>query len=451
MASVAIGSPIGNLSEFGYSLGLCSLTLSSTMIALKRTQRESRVASNARYGWYVVGTTMVNQSLAMGILLAGFALFVVPWMEQFGAQRSEVLLGSTLILVVNSLLSPVAGRLMDSVSIRTLILTGITALCSGLVLIATAKSLWVVLLAYATLFPLSIVLCGALSSQTLVSRWFVEGRGMALGISSLGSSLGGFLLPVIIATLIASYSWQSTALLLSVACLILMLPLNALVLRRSPLSTGSHLEGNSEHNVSSVTAEPVWSMSQVLKKPMFWIPVAGIIPLMAAFTGIQFNLGAYMGDLGYDQGLAAQLIMIIAGGQVGGKLIVGAVGDRMDHRHVYWVMAVMTAVAIYLFSGGPSQVSLYAAAAILGLSVGATLPLLPIVYASRFGTRSLGTVLGLVNLVLIVGSFGSLFAGTIYDSTQSYDLAFLVFALLLLPVSIAMYFLPSPERARADW
>ena len=184
---------------------------------------------------------------------------------------------------------------------------------------------------------------------------------------------------------------------------------------------------------------------------MFWIPVAGIIPLMAAFTGIQFNLGAYMGDLGYDQGLAAQLIMIIAGGQVGGKLIIGAFSDRMDHRHIYWIMAAMTAIAIFLFAGGPSQFSLYAGSAILGLSVGATLPMLPIIYAPRFGTRSLGTVLGLVNLVLIVGSFGSLFAGAIYDRTESYDIAFLVFALLLIPVSIAMYFLPSPERARASW
>ena len=114
-------------------------------------------------------------------------------------------------------------------------------------------------------------------------------------------------------------------------------------------------------------------------------------------------------------------------------------------------MAGMMGAALFLFSGGPSVGSLYAASLIMGTAAGATLPMLPIVYASRFGTRSIGVVLGLVTLVLIVGSFGSFFAGMIYDKTQSYDTAFLVFGLLLVPVSIGMFFLASPAKARAAW
>ena len=405
------------------------------------------MSAKNRYGWCVVGTTLANQSLSMGILLAGFALFVVPWVEEFGVARSQVLICSTLILVVNSLLSPLAGKLMDSLSLRTLIVLGVICLGAGLTLVSFATSFWMILAAYATLLPISLVMCGSLSSQTLVSKWFTEGRGFALGISSLGSSLGGFVLPAIIALLIASFSWREALLILAVLCLVVLIPLNSLVLRKEPPKPDEAGAGETRE----AGAGPVWTAGQLVKIPMFWIPLLGIIPLMAGFTGVQFNLGAYMSDLEYDQSLAAQLITVVAIGQVCGKLTAGSVSEKLDHRFIYWVMAIMMGAAMYLFSGGPSEGSLYLAAGLMGAASGATLPMLPIMYSSRFGTASIGIVLGFVTLLLIVGSFGSLFAGIIYDSTQSYDMAFLIFGALLVPVSIAMAFLPSPKKAQESW
>jgi MFS family permease len=402
-----------------------------------------------KYGWFVVGTTLANQSLSMGILLAGFALFVMPWVEEFEVARSQVLLSSTLVLVINSLLSPFAGRLMDSLSLRTLIILGVVCLSAGLTLVSFATSFWMILAAYATLLPVSLVMCGSLSSQTLVSKWFNEGRGFALGISSLGSSMGGFILPAVIAVLLANFSWRQALIILAVFCLVTLIPLNGIILRKEPPKPAEAEEGKEEVQASS--AGPIWTTGEVIKKPMFWIPVLGIIPLMAGYTGVQFNLGAYMSDLGYDQSLAAQLITLVAVGQVVGKMAAGSVSEKLDHRLIYWIMAGGMGVAMYLFSGGPSQSSLYLAAGLMGAASGATLPMLPIMYSSRFGTKSIGVVLGFVTLMLVVGSFGSLLAGIIYDSTQSYDMAFLIFGALLIPVSIGMAFLPSPKKARESW
>ena len=400
-----------------------------------------------KYGWFVVGTTLVNQSVSMGILLAGFALFVVPWVEEFGVARSQALLGSTFILVVNSLLSPVAGKLMDKLSLRTLIIFGALCMAAGLTLVSFATSFWMILAAYATLLPASIVLCGSLSSQTLVSKWFSEGRGFALGISSLGSSFGGFILPAIISALIAGTSWRTAMLILAVTCLIAMIPLNWIVLRKDPPKAQEEA-GASDQGAS---AGPEWTAVQLLKLPMFWIPVLGFIPLMAGFTGVQFNLGALVSDLGFEQSLAATLIIVVACGQVVGKLGAGSLSEKLDHRVIFWGMSVLMGTSLFLFTGGPSKTVLFAAAALLGVAAGAVLPMMPIVYASRFGTRSIGVVLGIVTLVLIVGSFGSLFAGLIYDATQSYDIAFIGIGALLIPAAIGMIFLTSSEQARKSW
>ncbi|MEL7447723.1 MAG: MFS transporter [Pseudomonadota bacterium] len=402
--------------------------------------------STNRYGWLVVGTTIANQGLSMGILLSGFALFVVPWVDDFQVSRSQVLLGSTLVLVANSLLSPLGGKLMDSLSLRTLVLLGAGCLSAGLVMVSFATSFWMILLAYSTLLPASLVLCGSLSSQTLVSKWFTEGRGLALGVSALGSSAGGFILPAVISALIAAYSWRQTLLILAIVSLVALIPLNGLILRRDPPTADSASDGGEEQ-----ASGPVWTAGMVLKKPMFWIPVVGFIPLMASFTGVQFNLGAYMADLGNDQGLAAKLIITVALGQVVGKLGAGSLSSRLDHRLIYWAMAIMMAGSLFLFSGGPSVSTLYVASAMMGTATGAVLPMIPIVYSARFGTRSIGVVLGIVVLVMIVGSFGSLFAGLVYDSTQSYDTAFLAFGILLIPASLLVAFLPSPDKAQKAW
>ena len=66
-----------------------------------------------------------------------------------------------------------------------------------------------------------------------------------------------------------------------------------------------------------------------------------------------------------------------------------------------------------------------------------------IAYSARFGTLSFGKILGYVNLFMMVGSFGSILSGWIFDFTGSYDAAFWIFALIVLPGIIATCFLPA--------
>ena len=51
------------------------------------------------YGWNVVALTLVNQAVSVGICIYSFALFVVPWLDEFGVSRSEVMFAAVAMQV----------------------------------------------------------------------------------------------------------------------------------------------------------------------------------------------------------------------------------------------------------------------------------------------------------------------------------------------------------------
>ncbi len=390
------------------------------------------------YRWLIVATTLVNQAFSVGILIYSFALFVVPWLEEFSVSRGQMMLAIFALQVSVGLVSPLLGRLLDSRSLRWMVIIGAICTSSGLLLLSQATAFWQVLLIHATLMPIGMVLCGTLASQTLVSKWFTSNRGLAIGLSAMGTSLGGFAFPLVTSALLAAFAWQGTLLIHAMLCFFVLLPLNYFVLSVEPplrqLDTGDEVSLDNR----------LWTTREILMTRMFWLPVIGLVPINAAFGGVQFNLGAYVSDLGMTQGFAAQLIAVTSISMIVGKFLFGSLGDRIDHRRLYWLMFVFMSLALLMYMGKPGRTELLVAAALQGLATGGVMPMMGIVYASRFGTLSFGRVAGLVNLFLMTGSFGSILSGWIFDATGSYDMAFKSFLVFIIPAAIAIYWLPPP-------
>ncbi|MGI9326532.1 MAG: MFS transporter [Pseudomonadales bacterium] len=394
------------------------------------------------YRWLIVATTLVNQAFSVGILIYSFALFVVPWLEEFSVNRGQMMLAIFALQVCVGLVSPLLGRLLDSRSLRLLVILGAICTSSGLLLLSQATAFWQVVLIHATLLPIGMVLCGTLAAQTLVNKWFTTNRGLAIGLSAMGTSIGGFAFPLVTSYLIATFAWQGTLMFHAALCFFVLLPLNYLVLSVEPpirqLDLGDEVSLDNR----------VWATREILTTRMFWLPVIGLVPINAAFGGVQFNLGAYVSDLGMSQGFAAQLISVTSVSMIVGKFLFGSLGDRMDHRRLYWLMFLLLSLALVMYMGGPSSMELLVAAALQGMATGGVLPMMGIVYASRFGSLSFGRVVGLVNLFLMSGSLGSLVSGWIFDATGNYDVAFQLFAVCLIPAAIAIYWLPPPPPVK---
>ena len=134
------------------------------------------------YGWVIVIYSLVIQAVSVGILVYCFTLFSLPWLEEFGASRRDVMITVSCLQIGMGVIGPLIGRALDRFRMRNVVLLGLVALVLGLWLAQQVTALWQLWLVYATLMPMATSMMGTLAAQTLVTKWFSSDRsGMAAG------------------------------------------------------------------------------------------------------------------------------------------------------------------------------------------------------------------------------------------------------------------------------
>ena len=392
------------------------------------------------YRWIVVAYGVTLQAISVGTLIYCFTLFTLPWLEEFGSSRRDLMLTIALLQIGAGVMGPLAGRALDTFPLKWVILTGLACMVMGLLLAQRATALWHLWLVYATLMPITMTLTGTLAAQTLVSRWFTDNRGFALGISAIGTNVGGIILPILVSAWLLQVGWRDTLNNLMFLAVALVLPLTFLVLSRSP-TPASNLE------TGGASDQRVWTTREILTTSIFWIPFCGLAPLSMAFGTLQFNLGIIVRDIGLDTAVTGNLIALTSVCMVAGKLFFGIMGDRVDHRKLYWIANVATIIALLLVLYAQTLPVLVVATVATGISGGGILPLMGLMYSSRFGVASFGRVMGFGMLTIMAGAVSPIGAGWVYDLYGSYSIALVTLALIMLPAGIAMIWLRPPEPA----
>ena len=390
--------------------------------------------SDHYYRWVVVGYGITIQAVSVGTLIYCFALFSLPWLEEFSSSRRDLMLTVALLQLGVGLVSPFVGRALDAYPPQWVVSVGLLSLVVGLTLAQHVTSLFQLWLVYGTFMPLAMALMGSLTSQTLVTRWFKERRGLALGISSMGTNIGGIILPLLVAGWLLEMGWRDVMQNLLLLAVIVVLPATWLLLGRKPQANDTEYQSNAMDT-------RVWTTKEILTTSLFWLPFCGIAPLSMAFGALQFNLGIITRDIGLLPGVTANLIALSSVSMVLGKLFFGMLGDRIDHRYLYWLASGFGLLALALIAIADNVIVLALATIAMGLSGGSILPLMGLIYSSRFGTVSFGRVMGFGTLTILAGSTSPIMAGWAYDAFGSYNYAYTVLAAITVPAAIAMRFL----------
>ena len=399
------------------------------------------------HGWNVLAVAMLFQAVTFGVGIYSFTFWVAPWSAEFAVGRSEVMTVFITLQVAMGLLSPMAGRAVDRLSLRGLIIAGALCLAAGLVLAGRAGTLWHLNLVYGTLIVAGLLLAGPLAGQTLAARWFARRRGTALGVVTIGTSIGGFLAPPLVTALHAEIGWRAANDWLALIVVLLIVPPVWLLVRNAPSAGLRAVEGTGGDAKQDGGSTPSTATLDILRQRVFWLTVLAFTPLATAFGGAQQNLGPYASDLGIDAQSAAYLVSVMALVMIAAKIFFGAMADRWDIRALFLLTVVGLGVALGLMLLELSYFALVLVCGLLGFVAGGFLPLLGALVSQNFDIRTFGQVMGMIGPFTTLAAVGPWIAGYLRDTTGSYDLAWLALSALLVPSAAAISLLkPRPTR-----
>jgi MFS family permease len=241
----------------------------------------------------------------MGFSLFSFSLFVPSLMEEFQGSRAVVTLGFSLMFSSMTLVGPFVGRMLDTKSVRGLMVTGAVINASCLALMSRATELWQLGVLFGGGIAIGTAMLGPLASATVVTRWFDRQRGRAQGLVNMGGPAGGLLGAPLGGYLLATYGWRSTVLVFSATTLI-VIPVIWLVVRNRPEDLGQAPDGVARdpapQDASATTSVDVeageWTTVGMFRFPGLWLLGLAIAAIASTGSGWGANLAVYAEDLG---------------------------------------------------------------------------------------------------------------------------------------------------------
>lgn len=399
----------------------------------RRSRAEWTTASSAREpagvyrGWAVVALCFVMLMLGAGPVYYAYGNYALAFADSFGADRATINIGYTMVLILGNLGSAPVGMMAERWPIRGVALLGVLGTAAGFALVSTASSILQVLLVFSTLIALADICIGTVVTNMLVSHWFERRRGLAIGLSVIGTAVAAVIFPPLTDILFSRFGWRVTFLIYGALMLVLVPPI--WFLARFP-------ERIAEHERLPVAQRrpdgPPITLKDLFQSPAFWIVTMTIGAMIGANSGTMVSIVAFALSRGFSSMEGSALLSTIGATSVAGKLAFGIAADRLSPVIALRIGLVLMASGLLVLMTGLLYPILLAGAMLFGFGLGAMLPVWGGIVAKIFGLGSYGRALGWTRAAMApISMICPIAAGLISDATGDYTFVWAMFAALL--------------------
>ena len=363
--------------------------------------------------WNRIWILIVCAALIMGLSMGfrqSLGLFLSPITSAQGLGREAFALAMGLMNLVWGLASPLAGAVADRYGAGRVAATGGALYGAGLLALSWTGD------------GTQLHIGGALIGLGLSGSGFTvilgavgravpeEKRSAALGLVTMGGSIGQFAALPYTHLLIEGFGWVWSLGLLALTAL-LIVPLSGGVAGRP---VGSD-------------AGPALSMGAAIHEACavrsFWLLNAGFLVCGFHLAFVAVHLPAFLEDEGFEPWLAAAALTVIGIANIAGSYGFGLLGDWYQKKSVLSGLYLARALIFLAFVAMPvTEVSVLVFSAAIGLTWLGTVPLTSGLVGHIFGTTYMSTLFGIVFVGHQLGGFlGAWLAGSAYDALGSYD------------------------------
>lgn len=408
------------------------------------------------YGWVVV---MVS---AMSIFFSGpgqtysISVFIGSFVEQFngndtlvsGIYSAATLLSGSLLFIVGRGVDRFGQRKM---AITAAIMLGVACLWSSLV--ANPIMLFI------AFFMLRFFGQGSMTliPNTLVPQWFIKKRGRAMSFMAIGSFVSAVTFPLLNTWLIKQFGSEHAWQILGVFVVVVFLPAAIFFIKNKPGDMGLMPDNASRrpsYNTDSSSAsedskEVDWSLKEAKKTRAFWLMLYCVAIPALVNTAVTFHLFRIFTEHQLSMGMASLILSLMAFVGFPVTMVAGFVLEKVAVHKIIALSFLGTIVFLILLLFMDSTVEAVIVGVLWGLTNGFERITLNIVWPNYFGLKNLGSIKGLAQTVMVIGSaLGPLPLAFAFEQFGSFNEAILMLMILPLLGTIAAFMSPAPKKEK---
>ncbi len=399
-----------------------------------------------KYGWPVIMSSTFGIGLGMSPLpFYTIGVFAIPLSKNFGWGMDTVMGGLTIFTLVALVASPAIGYVADRFGARRTAITSL--LLFGLVFMAFNFNTGDKWMYYGLWGVMAVAGAGTLPMTwtRAINNWFNDNRGLALGLSLLGTGIFGALAKLFSYSIIENYGWRAAYVGVGLLPLLIALPLAYFFFRDvdDPKVADKVARLRAEIPSHSKRVKTGKTVAQALRDWKFWLLAFCFILISFAIGGPIPNLEPMLGSKGFEATDAVILASAIGYAVLFGRLIGGYLLDRFWAPAVAFLLLSIPALSCYLLQGADlTYINALIAVVILGFGAGVEYDLMAYLVSRYFGMKNYAAIYGFLYGFFAMGAgFGPVIFGKFFAATGSYDTVLFYAMLAFLIGSFPLLFL----------
>jgi MFS family permease len=355
------------------------------------------------YGWIIVATLCVTETVSWGIVYYGFPVFLQSMERDLAASRVAITGALSLALAISALAAIPVGRWIDRHGARALMTSG-SVLAAGLVVawsrvhsVGALYGIWAVM-------GIAMAMILYQPAFAAVVQWFPHHRDKALLTVTLAAGFASTIFMPAEAWLLGWLGWRRALAVFAAVLAGITIPAHALLLRAPDRSAGPHEAGGRPAGTDA-------TLSTALRHGVFWILAAAFALANFTTTTVSIHMIPYLGQHGYSTKLAASIVGWIGGMQVPGRLLFVPITAWLGAAWVTGSLFFAEAAAMGLLAAGALGLGLVPMILLYGAAAGMLTLAQATVVADVWGRRHYGAIAGAMavpgNLARALGPVGA--------------------------------------------
>jgi MFS family permease len=351
-----------------------------------------RPLSRVYYGWIVVASLSITETVSWGIVYYGFPVMLRPMEVGLGYSRVQLTGALSIGLLTSALAALPVGRWIDRHGARGVMTLG-SCLATALLLIWARIDSLPALYAVWALMGLAMAATLYEPAFAAIVGWFPsKDRDRALLAVTLVAALASTIFMPFEAWLVGRLGWRGALTVLALILALPTIPIHALVLRRPP-------RVDTRHPSSAAVAEvPGLALGAAVKTGVFWVLAIAFLASNFTTNMVTVHLIPYLSDRGYSATLAAAMIGWMGAMQLPARVVFGPLVARFGHRTLTVGIFVFQALALAQLALVRRLGTLTPMVVMLGAANGMATLARATTIAEVFGPRHYGSISGAIAL-----------------------------------------------------